>query len=156
MGVEIYIDADGCPVRDECIKVAGRHDLKLYIVSDGGIRPVNDKRIELVVVSPGMDAADRWIADHIGSNDIVVTADIPLAADCIKSGAVALKPNGDTLNETNIGPVQGTRDLMANLRETGEISGGPSPFNSQDRSRFLSALEVSVQTALRNSKNLNL
>ena len=103
-----------------------------------------------------MDAADRWIADHIGSNDIVVTADIPLAADCIKSGAVALKPNGDTLNETNIGPVQGTRDLMANLRETGDISGGQSPFNRLDRSRFLSALEVSVQTALRNSKNLNL
>ena len=154
--VDIYVDADGCPVRDECIKVARRHDLKLYVVSDGGIRPVNDNRIELVIVSPGMDAADRWIADHIGSNDIVVTADIPLAADCIKSGAVALKPNGDTLNETNIGPVQGTRDLMANLRETGEISGGPSPFNRQDRSRFLSALEVSVQTALRNSKNLNL
>jgi len=154
--VDIYVDADGCPVRDECIKVARRHDLKLYIVSDGGIRPVNDKRIELVIVSPGMDAADRWIADHIGSDDIVVTADIPLAADCIKSGAVALKPNGDTLNETNIGPIQGTRDLMANLRETGEISGGPSPFNRQDRSRFLSALEVSVQTALRNNKNLNL
>ena len=154
--VEIYVDADGCPVMDECIKVARRQDLKQYIVSDGGIRPINDKRIELVIVSPGMDAADRWIADHIGSNDIVVTADIPLAADCIKSGAVALKPNGDTLNETNIGPVQGTRDLMANLRETGEISGGPSPFNRQDRSRFLSALEVSVQTALRNSKNLNL
>ena len=154
--VEIYVDADGCPVRDECIKVAQRHDLKMYIVSDGGIRPVNDKRIELVIVSPGMDAADRWIADHIGFNDIVVTADIPLAADCIKSGAVALKPNGDTLNETNIGPVQGTRDLMANLRETGEISGGPSPFNNQDRSRFLSALEVTVQTALRNSNNLNL
>ncbi len=154
--VEIYVDADGCPVRDECIKVARRHDLKLYIVSDGGIRPVNNKRIKMVIVSPGMDAADRWIADHIGSNDLVVTGDIPLAADCIKSGAVALKPNGDTLNETNIGPVQGTRDLMANLRETGEISGGPSPFNRQDRSRFLSALEVSVQTALRNSNNLNL
>ena len=154
--VDIYVDADGCPVRDECIKVARRHDLKLYIVSDGGIRPVNDKRIELVIVSPGMDAADRWIADHIGSNDIVVTADIPLAADCIKSGAIALKPNGETLTETNIGPVQGTRDLMANLRETGEISGGPSPFNRQDRSRFLSALEVAVQTALRNSKNQSL
>ncbi|HHZ66671.1 MAG TPA: YaiI/YqxD family protein [Alphaproteobacteria bacterium] len=156
MVVEIYVDADGCPVRDECVKVARRHDLKLYIVSDGGIRPINDKRVELVIVSPEMDAADRWIADHIGSNDIVVTGDIPLAADCIKSGAVALKPNGDTLNETNIGPVQGTRDLMANLRETGEISGGPSPFNRQDRSRFLSALEVTVQIALRNSKNLNL
>ena len=154
--VEIYVDADGCPVRDECIKVARRPDLKLYIVSDGGIRPVNDKRIELVIVSPGMDSADRWITDHIGFNDIVVTADIPLAADCIKSGAVALKPNGDTLDVTNIGPVLGTRDLMANLRETGEISGGPNPFNRLDRSRFLSALEVSVQTALRNSKNLNL
>jgi hypothetical protein len=154
--VEIYVDADGCPVRDECIKVARRHDLKLYIVSDGGIRPVSDKRIELVIVSAGMDAADRWIAEHIGSNDIVVTADIPLAADCIKSGAVALKPNGDTLDATNIGPVLGTRDLMAKLREIGEISGGPNPFNNQDRSRFLSALEVSVQTALRNSNNLNL
>ena len=154
--VDIYVDADGCPVRDECIKVARRHDLKLYIVSDGGIRPVNDKRIELVIVSPGIDAADRWIADHIGCNDIVVTADIPLAADCIKSGAVALKPNGDTLNETNIGPALGTRDLMANLRETGEITGGPSPFNRQHRSRFLSALEVAVQTALRCSNNLSL
>ena len=110
----------------------------------------------MVIVLPGMDGADRRIAFNIGSHDIGVNADIRLAADCIKSGAVALKPNGDTLNEINIGPVQGTRDLMANLRETGEISGGPSPFNRQDRSRFLSALEVSVQTALRNSKNLNL
>lgn len=153
--LKVFVDADACPVRDECIRVARRHDLKVFIVSDGGIRPLRDKGIEFIFVKPGMDAADRWISDHIGSNDIVVTGDIPLAAACIKCGAIAIKPSGETLDDSNIGPILGNRDLFASLREIGEITGGPRPFRKQDRSRFISALEGVVQKVMHNDKNLN-
>jgi len=152
---KIYIDADACPVREECIRVARRHDLKVFIVSDGGIRPVRDSRVEFIFVQPGMDAADHWISDHIGCNDIVVTSDIPLAAACIKNGAIAIRPNGETLDDANIGPVLGTRDLFTNLREIGAVTGGPPPFKKQDRSRFMSALESIIVKAIQKEKNLN-
>ena len=146
---EVYVDADACPVRDECIKVAQRHGLKLYMVSDGGIRPYQDPRIQLVVVAPGIDAADHWIVDNIGSNDIAITADISLAVGCIKSGAVVVKPSGEILKDDNIASVEANHGLMDSLREAGEITCGPRPFTKQDHSRFSSALEVAVQKALR-------
>ena len=149
---DIYVDADACPVRDECIRVARRHDLKVFIVSDGGIRPVRDSTVEFIFVQPGMDAADHWICNHIGCNDIVVTGDIPLAATCIKSGAIAIRPNGEILDDTNIGPVLGTRDLFANLREIGELTGGPRPFSKQDRSQFMSALEGVIRKIIGREK----
>ena len=151
----IYVDADACPVRDECIKVALRNDLKVFIVSDGGIRPVRASGVEFVFVKPGMDAADHWICDHIGRNDIVVTGDIPLAAACIKSGAIAIRSNGETLDDAYFGPVLGTRDLFANLREIGEVTGGPRPFRKQDRSHFMSALEGAIGKIIQKEKNLN-
>lgn len=151
----IYVDADACPVREECLRVARRHDLKVFIVSDGGIRPVEDSGIEFVFVKPGLDAADHWISESIGSNDIVVTGDIPLAAACIKRGATAIKPNGETLDDSNIGPILGTRDLFASLRETGAITGGPRPFRKEDRSRFISALEGVVGKVFQKDKILN-
>ena len=153
--VQIFVDADACPVRDECIKVAQRNGVMLYMVSDGGIRPHKDPKIHLVIVAPGTDAADHWIAGQINRNDIVVTSDIKLAAGCIRSGAVALKPNGETLTESNIGRVEASRDLMTALRETGEVSGGPRPFKKQDRSNFSSALEASVQKVLQKNFELS-
>ena len=147
--VEIYIDADACPVKDETIGVAARHGLKTYLVSDGGIRPRPNPLVELVIVSRGADAADDWIAEHIQKADICVTNDIPLAARCLERGALALKPNGVPFTENGIGIAMANRKLMQGLRDQGEITGGPSPFNKSERSQFLNRLETTVQAAKR-------
>ena len=147
--VEIYIDADACPVKDETLRVAARHGLKTYLVSDGGIRPSPDPMVETVFVTQGADAADDWIAEHIGKADICVTNDIPLAARCLEREAMALKPNGELLTTDGIGMALANRDLMQTLRETGQITGGPRPFNKTDRSRFLDRLETTIQAAKR-------
>ena len=142
---EIYVDADACPVKDEVLKVATRHKLMTYLVSDGGIRPSLSPLVQIVVVSQGADAADDWIADNIKDGDITITNDIPLADRCVKKGALAIRPNGKLLDEDSIGMALATRDLMTDLREIGQITGGPAPYSKQDRSRFLQALETAVQ-----------
>ncbi len=147
--VDIYVDADACPVKDETVRVAARHSLKTYLVSDGGIRPRQDPLVELVIVAPGLDAADDWIADSIQECDICITDDIPLAARCLKRGALAIKPNGVPFTENGIGMALATREIMRGLRESGEITGGPKPFSKSDRSEFLSRLETTVQAAKR-------
>ena len=143
---EIYVDADACPVKDEVVKVAGRHSLKTHLVSDGGIRPYPSPLVSIVVVAQGADAADDWIAENIQKDDITVTNDIPLADRCIKKGALAIRPNGKAFSEDSIGMALATRNLMADLRETGQVTGGPAPFSKQDRSRFLQALETAIQS----------
>ncbi len=147
--VEIYIDADACPVKDETIRVATRHNLKTYMVNDGGIRPSQNPLVELVIVTQGADAADDWIAEHIKKSDICVTNDIPLAARCLEVGAFAIKPNGERFSEDSIGMALANRELMQGLRESGEITGGPRPFSKSDRSQFLDRMETVVQTAIR-------
>lgn len=147
--VEIYIDADACPVKDETVSVAGRHGLKTFMVSDGGIRPSQNPMVETVFVTQGADAADDWIAEHIQKADICITNDIPLAARCLERGAMAIKPNGDPFTENSIGMALASRELMQGLRETGAITGGPRPFNKNDRSAFLNRLETTVQAAKR-------
>jgi hypothetical protein len=147
--VEVYVDADACPVKDEAVRVAGRHGLKTYLVTDGGIRPSRSPRVELVIVPSGADAADDWIAERIQPADICVTNDIPLAARCLARGALAIKPNGEQFTESGIGMALAGRDLMRELRERGEITGGPKPFAKSDRSRFLNRFEVVVQAAKR-------
>lgn len=146
---KIYIDADACPVKDETIRVAERHDVNVYMVSDGGVRPHPSTLVHVVVVAQGADAADDWIAEHVLQNDIVITNDIPLADRCIKSGAHVVRPNGEMLNEESIGMALATRNLMTDLRESGTVSGGPRPFSKQDRSRFLNTLEKITHTAKR-------
>jgi len=146
---EIYIDADACPVKDETLRVAARHNLKTIMVCDGGIRPSADPMVELVIVSQGADAADDWIAEHIGKADICVTNDIPLAARCLEKNALAIKPNGALFTENMIGMALANRELMQGLRESGEITGGPSAFSKSDRSNFLNRLETTVQFALK-------
>jgi hypothetical protein len=142
---EIYVDADACPVKGEVVRVADRHGLKVYVVSNGGIRPDRNPLVELVIVAEQPDAADDWIAEHIQSADICVTNDIPLAARCLKRGAQALKPNGEMFTQDGIGMALASRNLMQSLRETGEITGGPKPFRKADRSAFLNHLETAVQ-----------
>lgn len=147
----IYVDADACPVKDEAVRVAERHGLKTYMVSDGGIRPHRNPLVEIVVVPPGMDAADDWIAERIEAGDIAITADTPLAGRCIAKGARVLRFNGEPVDEQSIGAALATRDLMNHLRETGTVTGGPPPFAKQHRARFLDALEVMVQAAMRDA-----
>lgn len=147
----LYIDADACPVREEALRVAARHGLAVKVVSNGGIRPSPDPRVETVIVPEGPDAADQWIAARIGRGDVCVTGDIPLAARCIAAGARALKHDGEAFTPANIGGRLAMRDLMADLRAANPLGtgGGAKPFAKADRSRFLDALEREVRAALR-------
>tara|TARA_B110000438_G_C15777774_1_gene634867 strand:- start:238 stop:708 length:471 start_codon:yes stop_codon:yes gene_type:complete len=145
--IKIYVDADACPVKNEIERIATRHNIKTYLVCDGGIRPPLNSLIQLVVVSQGADAADDWIAEHIESSDICVTNDIPLAGRCLKKDAFAIKPNGKTYTNDNIGMALATRKIMEGIRESGEITGGPPPFSKVDRSKFLDRMEMIVHEA---------
>src|ERR1700742_3074885 len=107
--LEIYVDADACPVKAEVEKVAERHGLHVHIVSNGGIRPRPNPLIHSVIVGNGADAADDWIAEHIGAGDIAITADIPLASRCLANGARVLRPNGEAFTAQNIGTALGMR-----------------------------------------------
>lgn len=151
VGPVLYIDADACPVRQEALTVAERHALPVRIVSNGGIRPVADPRVHVVIVPDGPDVADDWIAERIGPGDLCVTNDIPLAARCVAAGAVCLRPTGETLTDRNIGPALATRDLMTDLRAANPLSagGGPRPFSKADRSTFLNALETAIRASRR-------
>ncbi|HWK34422.1 MAG TPA: YaiI/YqxD family protein [Hyphomicrobium sp.] len=144
----IYVDADACPVKDEALRVAERHGLILHFVSNAWMRLPESPLVKRIVVAEGPDAADDWIAEHIGLRDIAVTADIPLAARCLKKGAQAIGPTGKPFTEASIGMALAMRDLSAHLRETGESKGYNASFTRQDRSRFLEALELAVRRAL--------
>lgn len=150
----IYVDADACPVKEEVVRVADRHAVSTYMVSDGGIRPHPSPLVEIVVVAPGMDAADDWIAEHAGPGDVVVTNDILLADRCLKAGARAVRPNGDEFTPASIGMDVARRDLMAGLRDAGMMTGGPRSFSKADRSRFLSQFENMVRAAMRESEKI--
>ncbi len=146
----IFIDADACPVKDETVRVAERHKLQTYIVSNGGLRPNLHPLVENVIVSDGPDVADMWIADRAGLGDVVVTGDIPLAAKCIENDAQVIQHNGEVFTKGNIGNRLATRDLMADLRAADPFrQGGGKPFSKADRSRFLDMLEREVQMAKR-------
>ena len=151
--VEIYIDGDACPVRNETLKVADRHGLEVWIVSNGGLRHDPNPKVHTIVVPDGPDVADQWIADRIGPGGICVTGDIPLAARCIENGGRAIRHNGDAFTEANIGQQLATRDLMADIRAANPLAagGGGRPFSQKDRSKFLQQLENMVQAAKRNS-----
>ena len=137
----VYIDADACPVKDEIYKVAGRHKLQTYVVSNSWLRIPQSPLIEQFVVDDGFDAADNWIVDHVGKGDVVVTSDIPLADRCLKNGAVVLGPSGKAFTEQSIGMSLAMRDLNTHLRDIGEISGKNAAFTKKDRSNFLNVLE---------------
>ncbi len=141
----IYVDADSCPVKDEVVRVADRHGLQVHMVSNSWMRLPESPLVARVVVAGEPDAADDWIAIRIGARDIAVTADIPLAARCLAAGARVIGPTGKPFNEQSIGMAVAMRDLMAHLRDTGEVKGYNAAFTRNDRSRFLQALEQAVQ-----------
>ena len=146
----LYIDADACTVKAEAERVATRHKIRMYIVSNGGLRPSQNPLVENVIVPDGPDVADIWIAERCGAGDVVVTGDFPLAARCVEAGARVLKHNGEALTAANIGNVLATRDLMADLRAADPFrQGGGKSFTKADRSRFLEALEREIRAAQR-------
>lgn len=145
----IYVDADACPVKEEAAKVAERHGLVVTFVSNGGLRPSRDPMVRHVVVGKGADAADDWIAGKAGANDVVVTADVPLAARAVALGAHVVSPAGRLFTPETIGMAVAMRDLNQHLRETGESKGYNAAFGREDRSRFLGALDQAVRRAVR-------
>jgi uncharacterized protein YaiI (UPF0178 family) len=147
-GPHIYIDADACPVKAEAVRVADRHDLAVTFVANAWLQAPRGRRVRTEVVSGAFDAADDWIVTQVKPDDIVVTADTPLAARCLKLNARVLGPAGKPFTDDNIGNALATRELMADLRAYG-VGGGPPPFDARDRSRFLQALELAIQEAQR-------
>jgi uncharacterized protein YaiI (UPF0178 family) len=145
----IFVDADACPVKDEVVKVAERYGLAVTFVANSGLRPSRDPMIRNVIVSAGFDAADDWIANNADRNDIVVTADIPLAARALEKGALAVGPTGRIFTAETIGTALALRDLNRHLRETGESKGYNAAFGPRDRSAFLQALDRVVRQASR-------
>ena len=139
---KIYVDADACPVKDEVTKVAVRNKISTYMVCNGGIRPFKNLLIKLIIVSEGADEADKWIFNNVIANDIVVTADIPLAAKCLDKGANVIKHDGQVLTVNNIGNILATRDLMSDLRSSDPfLKGKNKSFSQIDRGRFLNSLQ---------------
>lgn len=145
----LYVDADGCPVKQEVYRVATRHNLKVILAANSWMRVPNSDDVELVVVDDQFDAADDWIVEQAVEQDVVVTADIPLAARCLKKGARVLSPRGRVFTEDSIGEALANRDLLSHLRELGTITGGPAPFEKKDRSRFLQRLDEIIRTVQR-------
>ncbi len=144
----IYIDADSCPVKDEIYKVARRYAMRVAVVANAPLRVPADALIALVVC-PGFGAADDWIAEQAGPGDIVVTADIPLAARCLAKEASVLDAKGHPFTESDIGSALAMRGLMDELRQGGMAAGGPAPMTAKDRSRFLSRLDEMVNALRR-------
>lgn len=147
--IKIYVDADACPVKNEVYRVAHRYGLKVYVVSNSRLRIPEEELFELVIVNERIDAADDWIVEHVNENDVAVSADIPLAARCLEKGARILDPKGRVFTEDSIGAALATRELMAHLRDLGNITGGPAPFEKRDRSRFLRHLDDAIQAAFK-------
>jgi uncharacterized protein YaiI (UPF0178 family) len=142
--ITIYVDADACPVKAEIYRVAERRQVRVFVVANSPIGTPREAWIERVVVSAGPDAADDWIAARVVRGSIVITADIPLASRCVKSGAAVLTPDGRSFSEASIGLALATRNLLDDLRSTGENTGGPKPFSPRDRSAFLQALDLAI------------
>ncbi len=147
--LKVYVDADACPVKDEVYVVATRYGVPVALVANAPMHVPAGFGVEMVVVDEGPDLADDWIAERAGEGDVVVTADIPLAARCLEAGAAVLGTNGRPFTEDSIGGALATRELNSQLREAGIQSGGPRPVSAKDRSRFLSRLDEAVSRILR-------
>tara|TARA_R110002096_G_scaffold254769_6_gene448026 strand:+ start:91 stop:546 length:456 start_codon:yes stop_codon:yes gene_type:complete len=149
---EIYVDGDACPVKEEILKVAYRHDLIVHLVSNQWLRIPVGPKVNKVVVSDGFDAADDWIAENTGDGDVCITGDIQLAARCLEKGAVVLGPTGKPFTGNNIGMALAMRELKSQLRDMGEDKGFNASFTKKDRSDFLNALELWAQKAKRGTE----
>jgi len=141
----IFVDADACPVKDEIYRVALRRGIRVVVVSGGPLRVPARQGIEHVRVKSSLDAADDWIAERAGAEDIVITADVPLAARCLSAGARVIAPDGRLFTEDSIGGALASRELMDQLRQMGAATGGPAPYSRADRARFLARLGEAIQ-----------
>lgn len=142
----IYVDADACPVKDAVYRVAARYGIPVVLVANSRMRVPEGQGVRLVLVAGGqLDSADDWIAARAGAQDIVVTADIPLASRCVGAGARVLDPRGRVYTEDSVGDALATRNLMSQLREVGAVTGGPAPHARRDSSLFLQKLDELVQ-----------
>jgi uncharacterized protein YaiI (UPF0178 family) len=148
---EIFVDGDACPVKEEIYAVAARLGLAVVVVANQRMYVPPDLAVEMIVVAEGPDAADDWIAEEIRTNDVVITADIPLAARCLEAGAFALGTNGREFTSDSIGSALATREIKASIRESGLTTGGPPPTTNRDRSRFSNMLDRIVHQAMRNA-----
>ncbi len=149
--LDIFVDGDGCPVKQEVYRVAKRYGLKVILVSNSRMRTPHEDWLEVVVVDGQFNAADDWIVEHVSENDIVITGDIPLASRCLEKGAQVLAPTGRVFSRDSIGEALASRELLSHLRDLGTLTGGPAPFEKRDRSRFLQRLDETIQ-AVRNRK----
>jgi len=145
----IYVDADGCPVKQEVCKVAKRYGIAVTFVANTPMRVGSDELHQMVVVdgSGKLNAADDWIAERAVGGDIVIAADIPLAARCLARGAAVLDHRGGAFTEERIGHALAGRELMSHLRAMDAVTGGPPPFEPRDRSRFLQRLDETIHAA---------
>jgi uncharacterized protein YaiI (UPF0178 family) len=151
--LHVFIDGDGCPVKEETYRVADRYQLQVTVVANKAMNVPSNARTHMVVVRSGhLDAADDWIAENAGAHDIVITADIPLADRCVKKGARVIGPKGEEFTEDSVGAAMATRELMQTLRQMGEGGGGPPPMTKQDRSRYLGKLDQVIQSIKRAHK----
>ena len=147
--MKIYIDGDGCAVKDETYRVAERYQIHVVVVANKWMTVPTSPLIEMKVVSHGFDAADDWIVETCIKGDIVITADILLADRCVKKAARVLGPKGEEFTEDNIGSAVASRELMQNLRHMGEMRGGPAPMEKKDRSKYLGKLDQIIQSLRR-------
>jgi len=149
--LRIFVDADSCPVKDEVYRVAQRYGLEVTLVAASWLRVPSEPWIQLQIVKETgeLDVADDWIVEQVGKGDIVVSEDILLAARCLEKDARALSPRGRLFTKESIGEAIATRELMADLREVGAVTGGPSPFDKTDRSRFLQRLDEIINALRR-------
>ncbi len=147
--IEIFIDADACPVKQEVYRVAQRYRLPVAVVANSRIQIPNKDWIKLIIVKGQFDAADDWIVEHIAADSIVISGDIPLAGRCLAKGARVIGLRGDIFTPDSIGNALASRALLAHLRELGTITGGTAPFETRDRSRFLQRLDETIQALLR-------
>ena len=154
-GISILVDADACPVKQEIYRVAERHGLRVQVVANSPIQVPRDPLIERITVGAGLDAADDWIAARADARTIVITIDVPLASRCVKAGAQVIAPNGRPFTDASIGMALAMRNLMTDLREAGQMSGGPAAFLPRDRSAFLGELDRTIRRLVRRSPDQN-
>lgn len=147
--LNIFVDADGCPVKEEIFRVAVKCQVKVTLVSNKPLRHPPSLLISSVVVSGNFDSADDWIVNSAEADDIVITTDIPLASRSLEKGARVLNPNGRTFTKDTICEAMAVRGFLADMRESGLITGGPAAFKPKDRSLFLHNLQEIIQAIKR-------
>lgn len=147
--LDIYVDGDACPVKEEIYKVAHRHGLMVYVVAARRLRVPMNEKICAIAAGDRFDAADDWIATHCGEDDIVVTSDLPLADRCLKTGALVMTPKGVQFDQTSISSALAAREILDTLRQMGEMTGGPPPTTQRDKSNFMSELHQLIERCKR-------